>query len=266
MDEIMDIAQDHDLVVIEDAAQAPGAKYKGRYAGTLADIGVYSLNYHKTIHCGEGGVVVTDNDDLAERLQLIRNHAEVVVKDKGVKNLVNMIGFNYRMTEIEATIAIEQLKKLEKLLQPRIKAAEYLTKNLSDFSGIVPPHVKSGILHGYYVYPIIYNSEEVGIPREKFVAALNAEGIPMVNGYQEPLYLEPCYQQQIAFGKDGFPFTYPGYKGKVNYQLGICPVTERMYNKELMYTNICHSNITNRDLDDVLQAFEKIECNIHRQN
>ena len=266
MDEIMDIAQDHDLVVIEDAAQAPGAKYKGRYAGTLADIGVYSLNYHKTIHCGEGGVVVTDNDDLAERLQLIRNHAEVVVKDKGVKNLVNMIGFNYRMTEIEATIAIEQLKKLEKLLQPRIKAAEYLTKNLSDFSGIVPPHVNSGILHGSYVYPIIYNSEEVSIPRAKFVAALNAEGIPMVNGYQEPLYLEPCYQQQIAFGKDGFPFTYPGYKGKVNYQLGICPVTERMYNKELMYTNICHSNITNRDLDDVLQAFEKIECNIHRQN
>jgi dTDP-4-amino-4,6-dideoxygalactose transaminase len=262
MDEIMDIARDHDLVVIEDAAQAPGAKYKGRYAGTLADMGVYSLNYHKTIHCGEGGVVVTENDDFAERLQLIRNHAEVVVKNKGVKNIVNMIGFNYRMTEIEAAIAIEQLKKLEKLLNPRITAAEYLSKHLSEFPGITPPQVKSDVRHGYYIYPIIYSAREVGIPREKFIMALNAEGIPMVNGYVEPIYLEPCYQNRIAFGNDGFPFTYPGYKGKVNYQAGICPVTERMYYRELMYTNICRAGISTDDLNDTIAAFEKIFSHI----
>jgi dTDP-4-amino-4,6-dideoxygalactose transaminase len=266
MDEIMGIAQDHDLIVIEDAAQAPGAQYKGRNAGTLADMGVYSLNYHKTIHCGEGGVVVTNNDDFAERLQLIRNHAEVVVKNKGTKNLVNMIGFNYRMTEIEAAIAIEQLKKLENLLIPRIRAAEYLTRHLSGFPGIVPPHVRSGVRHGYYVYSIIYHAEDVGIPREKFVSALNVEGIPMANGYVEPLYLEPCYQQQIAFGRNGFPFTYPGYAGHVNYQPGICPVTERMYYKELMYTNICHANVTNCDLEDIIRAFEKIMSNLKDLN
>jgi perosamine synthetase len=258
MDEIMEIARDHDLVVIEDTAQAPGAKYKGRSAGTLADMGVYSLNYHKTIHCGEGGIIVTNNDDYAERLQLIRNHAEVVVKNKGVKNLVNMIGFNYRMTEIEAAIAIEQLKKLEKLLIPRIKAAEYLTRNLADIQGLVPPHVRSGVRHGYYVYPMIYHAEEVGIPREKFVAALNAEGIPIGNGYVEPLYLEPCYQQKIGFGKNGFPFTFEGYKGTLNYKKGLCPVTERMYYKEIMITNICHANSTQKELDDVIEAFEKV--------
>jgi perosamine synthetase len=262
MDEIMDIAGEHGITVIEDAAQAPGAKYKGRNAGTLADMGVYSLNYHKTIHCGEGGVVVTDNDDLAERLQLIRNHAEVVVKDKGVKNLVNMIGYNYRMTEIESAIAIEQLKKLEKLLLPRIKAAEYLTSQLSKFEGIVPPYVRPGIRHGYYVYPIRYDAEKVGIPREKFVEALNAEGIPMFNGYQMPLYMHPCYQQKIAFGRDGFPFTYPGYKGKVDYSPGICPITERMYEKELMYTNVCHANVAKEDLQDVQEAFEKVFANV----
>jgi perosamine synthetase len=262
MKEIMEIAHEHDLVVIEDAAQAPGATYHGKFAGTLAHMGVFSLNYHKTIQCGEGGIVVTDDEVLAEHLQLIRNHAEVVVKDKGVKNLVNMIGFNYRMTEIEAAIAIEQLKKLEKLLIPRIHAAEYLTKHLSEFPGIVPPHVRSGVRHGYYVYPLIYIEDEVGISREKFVAALNAEGIPMIAGYQEPLYLEPCYQQQIAFGKNGYPFTYPGYKGKVNYKLGICPVTESMFYRKLMYSNICHANVTNRDLDDIIHAFEKIMGNI----
>jgi dTDP-4-amino-4,6-dideoxygalactose transaminase len=81
-------------------------------------MGVFSLNYHKTIQSGEGGVVVTDNDDFAERLQLIRNHAEVVVKAKGTQNIINLIGYNYRMTEIEAAIASEQLKKLERLLAP----------------------------------------------------------------------------------------------------------------------------------------------------
>jgi len=262
MDEIMDIARDHDLVVIEDAAQAPGAKYNGRYAGTLADMGVYSLNYHKTIHCGEGGVVVTNNDDYAERLQLIRNHAEVVVKDKGIKNLVNMIGFNYRMTEIEAAIAIEQLKKLEKLLIPRIKAAEYLTKHLSEFQGIVPPHVKPGVRHGYYVYPIIYNAEKIGVPRESFVAALKAEGIPMGSGYVEPIYLEPCYQQKLAFGKNGFPFTYEGYKGTLNYSKGLCPEAERMHYHDLMTTNICHADIGHKDLDQTLEAFEKVFSHI----
>ena len=82
MKEIIEIARDHDLVIIEDAAQAPCAKYNGKYAGTLADMGVFSLNYHKTIHCGEGGIVVTDDDNFAERLQLIRNYAEAVVKIK----------------------------------------------------------------------------------------------------------------------------------------------------------------------------------------
>src|SRR5215510_5041572 len=110
MDQVMAIPCEHELIVIEDTAQAPGALYRGRYAGTLADMGVFSLNYHKTIQSGEGGVVVTDNDDLAERLQLIRNHGETVVKAKGAQNIVNLIGFNYRMTEVEAAIAGEQLK------------------------------------------------------------------------------------------------------------------------------------------------------------
>src|ERR1019366_7464355 len=110
MDALMAIAAKHGLKVISDTAQAPGAMYKGKYAGTLAHVGGYSLNYHKHVHTGEGGILVTDDSDIFERLQLIRNHAEAVVGDKGVSNLANMVGHNFRLGEIESAIGIAQLK------------------------------------------------------------------------------------------------------------------------------------------------------------
>jgi dTDP-4-amino-4,6-dideoxygalactose transaminase len=262
IDGIMDIAREHNLVVIEDAAQVPGATHNGRHVGTLAHMGVFSLNYHKTIHTGEGGVIVTDDPVLADRLALIRNHGEVVVKDKGVEDIVNLVGFNYRMTEIEAAIGIEQLKKLPSLHPPRVKCADFLTAHLKDFPGLKTPVVKEGVVHGYYRYALRFDEDEVGISRDRFVDALNAEGIPMVKGYTEPLYLEPMYQRRIAFGRDGFPFTYPGYKGTVSYEPGICPVIERLYYKELMCTDVCHANTTEADLMDVVHAFQKVYDNI----
>jgi dTDP-4-amino-4,6-dideoxygalactose transaminase len=266
MDAIMAIAREHKLLVIEDAAQAPGAMYRGRHAGTLADLGVFSLNYHKTIHSGEGGVVVTNDDELADRVRLIRNHAEVVVKAKGTTNLVNLLGFNYRMTEIEAAIALEQLRKLERLLQPRIDAADFLTSRLRSLPGLTTPSVAPDVRHGYYVYVMRYDSRATGVPRARFAAALKAEGVPISEGYVEPIYLQPVYQQRIGYGRDGFPFTYPGYKGSVSYDRGLCPVTERMHFEEVLLTNICHANITQRDLDDFVAAFEKVyQCRAELQ-
>lgn len=258
MDGIMEIARERNLVVIEDAAQAPGATSNGRHAGTLAHMGVFSLNYHKTIHTGEGGIVVTDDATLAGRLALIRNHGEVVVKDKGVEDIVNLVGFNYRMTEIDAAIGIEQLKKLPALHPPRVACAQFLTERLRSFPGLRTPVVKEGVVHGYYRYALRFDEDVVGVSRDRFVDALNAEGIPMVKGYTEPLYLEPMYQKRIAFGKDGFPFTYPGWKGTVSYEPGICPVIERLYYKELMCTDVIHANTTEADLMDVVRAFEKV--------
>jgi perosamine synthetase len=262
MDEIMEIARERNLVVIEDAAQVPGATYKGRPAGTLADIGVFSLNYHKTIHTGEGGVVVTNDPRLADRVALIRNHGEVVVKDKGVEDIVNLVGFNYRMTEVEAAIGVEQLKKLPSLHPPRVRCAEFLNERLKKFPGLKTPVVREGVVHGYYRYALRLDESVAGISRDRLVDALNAEGIPMVKGYTEPLYLEPMYQRRIAFGADGFPWSWPGWKGKVNYELGSCPVVERLYYKELMCTDVCHANIHESDLLDVVAAFEKIYSNL----
>jgi perosamine synthetase len=261
MADIMALARERGLCVIEDAAQAPGARYRGRYAGTLADIGVFSLNYHKTIHTGEGGIVVTDDDELAERVRLIRNHAEAVAKNKGVTNLVNLLGFNYRMTELEAALGSEQLKKLERLVVKRIHAAQYLTNGLAGIDGLTPPVVRPGVRHGYYVYAIRYDERVMAVPRRRFVEAVKAEGIPMSEGYVEPIYLQPLYQRRIVYGNRGCPFTCGHYTGAVSYAKGICPVTERLFERDLMLTNVCHASVTERDLDDFIRAVRKVAEN-----
>ncbi|MCX6723788.1 MAG: DegT/DnrJ/EryC1/StrS family aminotransferase [Candidatus Staskawiczbacteria bacterium] len=271
-DKINAIAKKHNLYVIEDAAQAPGAEYKGRMAGTLGDIGVYSLNYHKHIHTGEGGMVVTDNDELAEKVRLIRNHAEAVVGDKGYSSLVNMIGFNFRMTEVEAAIARVQLKKLDKLLEARLKNVEYLSEKFSKFPFLEPAKVRPQCKHVFYKHPLKYKEEVVGVSRNKFIEAVKAELMPMESrenqgvligcGYVKPLYLLPLYQKLIGFGDKGCPFKCSFYKGKLDYSEGLCPVTEKMHNKELITHDLMTPPFKKKDLDDLISAFGKVYDNI----
>lgn len=261
------IAKKHGLYVIEDCAQAPGAKYKGRYAGTLGDIGVFSLNYHKHIHCGEGGIVVTDSDEMADRLRLIRNHAEAVVEGAGVANLSNMIGFNYRMPEIEAAITRCQLNKLEGLVNERQKNCEFLSSKLGQIPGLVAPKVREGCSHVYYVHGFKFNEEITGVSRNRFIEAVKAELPPtelregegplIGTGYVKPLYLQPMYQKRIAYGSKGYPFS----ESRVKYDRGICPVVERMHFNEFFSHELMRPGMLKEDLDDVVRAFEKVWIN-----
>lgn len=261
LDVVMAIAKRHHLKVIEDCAQAPGALYNGRYAGTVADIGVFSLNYHKHIHTGEGGVCVTDDGKLAERLQLIRNHAEAVVGDKGVEDLSNMIGFNFRMTEIEAAIGFEQLKKLHALAARRIAVAERLSAGLSGLKGLRPPVVKRDCRHVYYVYPLLYSQEGTGIPRDQVFKALAAEGVPITDRYVN-VHLLPMYQKKMAYGAKGFPWSADFYKGNVSYEKGICPVAEVLQERKFLGIGMCVNTYTDEDVDLIIEAFHKVWANL----
>ena len=248
------IAREHNLIIIEDAAQAPGGRYKGRWTGTLGHMGVFSLNYHKTIHTGEGGIIVTDDDELAERLALIRNHGETVVKDKGCSHIADLVGFNYRMTEIEAAIAGAQIKKLESLIGPRIEAADFLRARWEKIPGLTPAVVEPDCRHAYYVFAVQYDSAIVGIPRAKFLEAVRAEGVPMSGGYVEPLYLQPIYQQRtMRCGPN-----CSRYQGHVSYERGICPTAELMHYDRLFFTTLLHPEMTRADLEDVATAVEKV--------
>jgi len=268
MDPIMQIARDHSLWVIEDCAQIPGGQYKNRFVGTIGDIGVFSLNRHKHIQTGEGGIVSTNDGRLAERVQLIRNHAEAVVGDKGVEDLTNMIGFNYRMTELEAAVALQQLKKLPALLDERIKNAEFIGARLGELKGITPPVVYDGAKHTYYMHSFKFDADVIGVHRNTFIAAVKAElppfelqedeGALVYTGYVKPLYLLPMFQQKIAFGRSHYPFISPYYDGDADYSIGICPVAERMHFKELFSHEYMRPPATETDLKDFIDAFEKV--------
>jgi perosamine synthetase len=254
--EILKIARQHGLYVIEDNAQAPGATINGKQAGTLGDLGIFSLNYHKVIHSGEGGIILTDNEKLAYRCQLIRNHGEVVVDDLEDEDTV-VLGSNYRMTELHAAIGIEQLKKMDEFLKRRRSLAEQLSKGLSTFTGLKGVTVPEGYEHSYYVYPIQFDKSIWGIKRSTFAAAMKAEGFPLGEGYVKPIYLMKLYQHKKIYNQTQYPFSLIAEPAQ-QYQKGICPVVEEMYEEKLLTADVCRIPYTAKDVDDFLNAIDKI--------
>jgi perosamine synthetase len=271
MDAIMDIAKPRNIKVIEDAAQAPGVFYRGKAVGVIGDLGGFSLNYHKHIHTGEGGMLVTNDDDLAQRCQLIRNHGENVVEAYGIENLVNVIGGNYRLTELQAAIGIEQLKRLEGYLETRQRLAAHLNERLSRLPGLSVQWVPEDCTHAYYVYPFKYDAEVTRLPRHIFVKAVLAElpppdgfeSTPLTEGYVKPLYLSEIYQKRVALGQKGFPFAH-NEDVIYDYSKGLCPVVERMYEKEILLSPIVREPLTTANMDDLVLAIEKTLENTDR--
>lgn len=262
MDALMLIAEKHGLKVISDTAQAPGAFYKGKFAGTLAHVGGYSLNYHKHIHTGEGGVLVTNDDVLAEKLQLIRNHAEAVVGDKGVTDLTNMLGYNFRLGEIECAVGIEQLKKLKGLVASRQRAADLLTSGLAGLVGLKTPLVRVNCTHVYYVYPMQLDLKQLGLSRARIVEALEAEGlVGLAAGYAN-VHLLPIYQQKQAYGSHGFPWSSDICRRDVSYTKGICPVAETLHDSSYLGFEMCLHQLSDTELDSIIYTIRKVWANL----
>jgi len=261
LDELKTIADKHGLMLIEDNAQAPLAKYRGRLAGTIGEIGIQSLNYHKAVQTGEGGIALTDDPELALHMQLKRNHGEVVIGPMGREDLANMIGFNYRLTEVCAAIGLPQLEKLERLHEIRLRLADQLTRQLSEFDFLTPPAVSDGCTHAYYQYAMKFDEGSAGISRALFAKAMRAEGVSVAEGYLRPIYMEPMYQKRIAYGSGHFPFEETE---SVSYKVGLCPVVERLWKSELITTDICKYPNSEREVEEFVRAVEKVSSNINQ--
>ena len=264
MIEILKIAKKYNLKVISDTAQAICSKYHGKYSGTLSDIGGFSFNYHKHIHTGEGGVLITNDDKLALKMKMIRNHAEAVVSDFKIKNISNMIGNNFRMGEIEAAIGICQLRKLKKIVLSKQKQANLLIKGLKNLKGLRLPKTLKGCTHSYYAFPMLVNEKITGVTRDKIYDALIAEGVPALAKDYSKLHLLPIYQKKIAYGTKGYPWTGDNYKGKVNYKKGICPNAEFISEKSYINFGICLYELNNKKIDKIIDSFHKVWSNLDK--
>lgn len=259
LQELRALADKHGIYLIEDNAQAPFATENGVYAGTIGHIGVFSLNYHKHIHTGEGGVCVTNDDQLALKLQLIRNHGENAVIPSNLNDLTNMVGFNYRLTELSAAIGLAQLEDVQQHLEGRISLANSLTRVGSGLEGLTPPAVRDYCSHVYYVWAMRYNEKDTGVSRDLFCKALNAEGFPIYQGYVKPLYLLPLFQKRQAIGRGNFPFSLSSRE----YKSGMCPVVERMQNQELLWFPNC-MYVPGKNLTEQLcHALKKVMDNLN---
>ena len=253
---IIEIAKKYDIKVIEDCAQSPGAQINGVKNGTFGDCGIFSFQESKNMMTGEGGMLVTNNEEIAKIAQMVRNHGEVILEhEKNRKYRAEILGWGYRMTELEAAIGITQLEKLDKMNDVRIELSEYLIKNLTKIEGIKHNFIEN-TKNVYYVTAFSYDEEKIGIPRNEFCEALNAEGIPFRAGYLNLLYFNPLYQKRMAHAFDI-------YDGNVSYDKGICPTAENVQEKQLIMTLVCRPPATKSDMDDIINAFHKIINNKH---
>ena len=259
VERLMEIAKKYHLKVISDTAQSPGALYKGKYAGTQTDIGGFSLNFHKHIHCGEGGLVVTNDDELAKKVKLIRNHGEAVIKSNDPKQLANVLGQNFRLGEIEASIASEQLKKLDGFIKSRQIAAERLRKGLEGLNGLKMPKISNGCSHVYYVFGLILTEESIIKKRQLILDALKAEGVPALYAGYSVIHLNSIFKNRIAYGSKGFPWKGIEYKeSSVLYEPNSCPIAERLHNHTFIGIGLCHHFYTDIEIDLMIDCFHKV--------
>ncbi len=283
--EIRKIADEYSLSIIEDAAQAIGSYYGKRSTGTLGDIGVYSFTQGKHITCGEGGMIVTNDDKLAMSCMLLRNHAEAVENDligskPNYKKYTlptfdhNLFGFNMRMTEIQAAILREQLKYLDGVVEKHQKSEQFISDNLSHLDYIIKfPKVRPYSTHSYYVQALKWRTENKhteGIHRDQYIEAVRAElsheegraieGVPISYGYIKPLYLFPIfqnYQDKLDIYKNEYE-KIRRRRIKENYTQGSCPVAERLWKNEIIINRLVGMNLMVSDLKDVVNAFIKV--------
>ena len=250
------IVKNKKIKILIDSAQSPYCKTDSGLAGTIGDVGGFSLNNHKIINTGEGGIVVTNNKRIAERVRLLRNHAEITNSYKNKKDLSNMIGFNFRMGEIEAAIGIQQYKKLKKILLKRENLLNLLTSLLKNLKGLHVPPIGRNFFNNFYCYPIVLDSKIINHSRKKIIALLKEKGVQEISGGYANLHLLPVFQKKIAFGLRKFPWSMN--RNKINYKKGICPIAEKLHDKELILLEVCMFELNKKDIKFIYNSFNSV--------
>lgn len=210
MDPISEIAKEMGIIVIEDAAHAVGAEYKGRRVGTLGDIASFSFHQCKNMSTlGEGGMVTTNNNEYAEKMRLHRSHGMGIY-----------IGLNYRMTDVQAAVGIVQLDRIDRHNEVRRELAHYLSDLLKEVTGIISPYEMKNVKHVYHLYNTLVEPDVIGMNRDTFIKRLlDEEGITAITQYFPPVHLLKSYQE-LGYRKGEYPVTEELTKRIVTLPLG----------------------------------------------
>jgi len=255
MDPLVELAEEKDLVLIEDCAQAYLAEYKGRLVGTIGDIGCFSLQQSKHMFTGDGGITVTDDDELARKARLFMDKGWD--RSLGLPRAYVMLGFNYRMTELQGAVARAQLKKVRWVVERRRRVAESLTRKISGIDGLTPPKVPKGCKHSYWLYPLKIELSMFDATLDDIVKALRAEGIPAGAGYiGKPIYMAPLFTEKRGYGGTKCPWICPLYGREIDYREGLCPQAEETIRQ--LITLPCNEYFTEEDVEDIAEALEKV--------
>ena len=208
MKEIMEIAEDHNIEVVEDCAHALGALYRGKNAGTFGAVGCFSFYPTKIITTIEGGMATTEDEQTANKMRVLRDHGMTKTafdrEDKAswYYDVVDL-GYNYRMNEVQAVLGIVQLKRIDDINEKRCTAAKYYTKRLSDIEGIITPYEAEDRTHLYHLYVIRVLQEKFGVNRDELFRDLSASGIGTSVHYT-PLH-QLTFYKKLCSGKQSFP-------------------------------------------------------------
>lgn len=249
MDAFRELAERRGLRLIEDAAQAHGAEWRGRRVGALGDAGTFSFQASKNLNAGEGGIVLTDQPDLFDRAWSLIHVGRIRA---GGWYQHEILSGNYRMTELQAALLTSQMRRLEEQTRRRNENALYLARQLEEIPGIRPLKRDERVTcHAYHLFIFRFDAGAFGgLPRPEFIRALNAEGIPCSAGYT-PLYRENAFRPDRN--------THP-LAGDRDYSAVRCPVAERACTEEAVWLSQSMLLGSRGDMDDIAAAIRKIQA------
>ena len=259
MDAIMEIAKKHDLMIIEDCSHAHGSEWRGRRVGSIGHLGAFSIMAGKLLAAPEGGIVLTNNEELIAKVCSFQDHGA----HYGPPIEARPVPYNLRLSEFHAALVLVGLSRLDEQIKTRERNFTYLAKGLKEIDGIRvfdrDPRVTRW---STYYWNFKYNQGEFdGIPRDKFLEAVNAEGAPIsVGAHGVPVYQEVCFAS-MNFGRTGCPLKCPLYGEPIDYTKVHCPEAERIYKTESL--SISHENFLGEkeNMDLILEAIRKVRAN-----
>lgn len=239
LDQITKIARKHNLLLIEDAAQAHGSEYQGKKVGTFGDMAIFSLNSTKNLPGGEGGLFVTDREDLRGLANMVRLFGEYMKPGEGRSYVSYTMGWNYRNQEMPAAFARSQLRRLDSYNENSRKNGDFLSRELGRINGLEPPYVPPDRTTNYYKYRLKLVPQKLRLKvqpkefRNKLLVALRAEGVDVAVWQTAPLSVNPLFQEKQGYGK-GCPWSCPFYGKELVYRTDDYPETTKLLDSSII--------------------------------